>query len=123
MNRTELENILPHRPPMLLLDESEVVDGEAHGRLAIHGDEFFLQGHFPNNPIVPGVMQCEMLAQNCCVLIAGKMEGSGKTPLYTGLQEFHPPGGHHRPHLPPDTRARSLLLRGGRGICQRSPLL
>ena len=54
MNRTELEKILPHRPPMLLLDESEVVDGEAHGRLAIHGDEFFLQGHFPNNPIVPG---------------------------------------------------------------------
>lgn len=87
MNRTELEKILPHRPPMLLLDESEVVDGEAHGRLAIHGDEFFLQGHFPNNPIVPGVIQCEMLAQNCCVLIAGKMEGTGKTPLYTGLDK------------------------------------
>ena len=39
MNRNELEKILPHRPPMLLLDESEVVDGETHGRLTIHGDE------------------------------------------------------------------------------------
>ncbi len=88
MNRDELERILPHRPPMLLLDESEVVGGEAHGRIAIRGDEFFLQGHFPNNPIVPGVIQCEMLAQNCCVLIADQMtDTQGKTPLYTGLDK------------------------------------
>ena len=53
MNRTELEAILPHRAPMLLLDEAEVIDGEAHGRIAITGDEFFVQGHFPGNPVVP----------------------------------------------------------------------
>ena len=43
----------------------------------------FLQGHFPGNPVVPGVIQCEMLAQSACVLLLGKAEGM--TPLYTGL--------------------------------------
>ena len=52
MNKEELKGLLPHREPMLLLDEAEVVDGEAHGKITITGDEFFVQGHFPGNPIV-----------------------------------------------------------------------
>ena len=40
MKRDELKKILPHREPMLLLDEAEVVDGVAHGRITITGDEF-----------------------------------------------------------------------------------
>ncbi len=87
MNRSELEKLLPHRAPMLLLDETEVVGDEAHGRLAITGDEFFVQGHFPNNPVVPGVMLCEMLAQNCCVLMAADPAARGATPYYTSLDK------------------------------------
>lgn len=84
MNREEIMNILPHREHMLLLDEVENRDGNAVGRYTVRGDEFFLQGHFPGNPIVPGVILCEILAQSACILLADAMSG-GKTPVYTGL--------------------------------------
>lgn len=85
MNREEIKQILPHREPMLLVDEVELVDGKARGKYHVRGDEYFLQGHFPGNPVVPGVIQCEMLAQSACVLLAGA--AAGKTPLYTGLDK------------------------------------
>lgn len=87
MNREELKNLLPHREPMLLLDEAEVVDDEARGRITISGEEYFLQGHFPGNPVVPGVILCEMLAQNCCVLLAGDDAARGATPFYATLDK------------------------------------
>ena len=88
MERDELKKILPHREPMLLLDEAEVVDGVAHGRITITGDEFFVQGHFPGNPVVPGVILCEMLAQNCCVLMGDGLSGQENvTPFYTSLDK------------------------------------
>ena len=83
MNREEIKQLLPHREPMLLLDEVELSeDGAAIGKYTVRGDEFFLQGHFPGNPIVPGVIQCEMIAQTAVVLIP---DSKGSTPLYTGL--------------------------------------
>ena len=84
MNQEELKRILPHRDNMLLLDRVEQEEDTAHGYLTITGDEWFLKGHFPGNPIVPGVILCEILAQSVCVLLAGEME-EGKTPMYTGL--------------------------------------
>lgn len=84
MNREEIKKILPHRDDMLLLDEVENIDGKAVGCYKIRGDEFFLNGHFPGNPIVPGVILCEILAQSACVLMQDAMS-EGKLPVYTGL--------------------------------------
>ena len=86
MNREELKEILPHREPMLLIDEAErQEDGTAIGRYTVRGDEFFLQGHFPGMPVVPGVIQCEMMAQICCVMVADLVKG--KKTFYTGLDK------------------------------------
>ena len=84
MNRQEIMNLLPHRDEMLLLDEVENHDGTAIGHYRVRGDEFFLKGHFPGNPIVPGVILCEMLAQSACILLEEEMS-EGKLPVYTGL--------------------------------------
>lgn len=84
MNREEIMKILPHREHMLLLDEVEEENGVAVGHYKVRGDEFFLQGHFPGNPIVPGVILCEILAQSACVLLQEAMD-EGKLPVYTGL--------------------------------------
>lgn len=84
MNQEELKKILPHRENMLLVQEAEVVDGVAHGKYAVRGDEWFLQGHFPGNPVVPGVILCEMMAQATCVLLAGGC-GQDVTPYFTSM--------------------------------------
>ena len=85
MKREELKNILPHRDNMLLLDEAEVIDGIACGKKKITGGEWFLKGHFPDNPVVPGVILCEILAQSVSVCLGGI--GDGKLPFFTGLDK------------------------------------
>lgn len=84
MNREEIMKVLPHRDDMLLLDELESKDGQAIGRYFVRGDEFFLKGHFPGKPIVPGVILCEILAQSAAVLMKGEIT-EGKLAVYTGL--------------------------------------
>lgn len=84
MNLEEIKQVLPHREPMLLVEEANLnEDGSSTGYYTVKGTEYFLQGHFPGNPIVPGVILCEMAAQSACILFAGEM--AGKTPVYTGI--------------------------------------
>lgn len=77
MNKEELKKLLPHREPMLLLDEAELVGDEAHGKITITATSTFCRG-ISGKPVVPGVIQCEMLAQNCCVLLMGDEEARGR---------------------------------------------
>ena len=84
MNREEIKNILPHREPMLLVDEAYTdEEGKSHGRYTVRGDEFFLQGHFPGTPVVPGVILCEMASQSACAMMADKL--GEKLPLFAGI--------------------------------------
>ena len=86
MNREEIKGLLPHREPMLLVDTLSMdQDGIAHGGYTVRGDEWFLQGHFPGNPVVPGVIQCEIMGQACALLLGDKLKGN--TAYYTGMDK------------------------------------
>ena len=85
MNQEEIKKILPHRDNMLLVEEAESVDeNTAKGRYTIKGDEFFLQGHFPGNPVVPGVILCEMMGQASCCLLTKMNNVKFRNPVKPG---------------------------------------
>ncbi len=84
MDLEEIKKYLPHREPMLLIEEAWIDDeGKGHAKYTIKEDEFFTRGHFPGNPIVPGVIQCEIMAQSCAILV--KDEIPGNMTLYAGI--------------------------------------
>jgi len=85
MDKSEIKKILPHREPMLLIDEAELKDGVSIAKYTVRGDEFFLQGHFPGNPVVPGVILCEMMAQSACLLVATSDDA---TPYFTSMNNI-----------------------------------
>ena len=111
MNKEEIKKILPHRDDMLLIDEAEIVDGKAHAKRKITGEEFFLRGHFPGNPVVPGVILCEILAQSTCVLLADTMDDS-VTPYFSGLNNVK----FKHPIKPGDTVETECEITRAKGV-------
>lgn len=86
MKREEIKTYIPHREPMLLVDEINIDENHvAHATYKVRGDEFFLQGHFPGFPVVPGVILCEIMAQSCSLLVGDFLKG--KIPFYAGIDK------------------------------------
>ena len=86
LNKEDIKKFLPHREPMLLIEEAFIDEkGLAHSKYTIKEDEFFTRGHFPGNPVVPGVILCEIMAQSCAILV--KDEIPGHITLYAGLDK------------------------------------
>ena len=85
MNRDEIKTILPHRDSMLLLDQLDREGEIAHGQYRVKGDEWFLQGHFPDAPVVPGVILCEILAQSAGILMQDSLT-EDTIPMYTSMK-------------------------------------
>jgi 3-hydroxyacyl-[acyl-carrier-protein] dehydratase len=88
MSRSEIEAAIPHRPPMLLLDEIVHRGPDSITcRKAFREDEFFFQGHYPRQPIVPGVILCESAMQAGAVLLSQSLRDMPGVPVATRLND------------------------------------
>ena len=85
MKKDEIQNIIPHRPPFLFVDEVlEMNDTKIVAKRDIRADEYFFSGHFPDEPIMPGVLIVEALAQTGGIMLLRKHKGA--IPLFMGIE-------------------------------------
>ncbi len=87
---TEIEALIPHRWPILLVDRIIEYDADARRIVGIKGvtaTEWFFQGHFPGLPVMPGVFQVEALAQTMAVYVAKQPGFGDRIGLFAGIEE------------------------------------
>ena len=122
MNKSEIMELIPHRDPFLLIDELEELEpGKRVGASKNKPpDEFWFQGHFPDYPVVPGVLMVEMMAQAGCAAMLALPENKGKIGFFGGIKEAR-----FRRQVVPGDRLRIeveiIKVKGpvgyGKGIC------
>ena len=90
LNKEEIKKIIPQREPFLMIDEvEEYQPGEkATAYKNVKEEEWYFQGHFPGNPIMPGVLITESLAQTGAVAILSLEGNKGKNALFGGIDKM-----------------------------------
>jgi 3-hydroxyacyl-[acyl-carrier-protein] dehydratase len=81
--------LLPHRPPFRFVDAVDAFEPgvSIRARYAVTGEEPFFAGHFPGNPVFPGVLQLEALAQAGAIVVLADDRYAGKLPLFGGVEK------------------------------------
>jgi 3-hydroxyacyl-[acyl-carrier-protein] dehydratase len=109
-------DLLPHRPPMRLVEEiADLVPGKsARGIRVAHPDDWYFQGHFPGDPVVPAIVLIELLAQTGGLAAASDEHAATPAPMLrvAAIGPFKFPGGA-RPRQVLDARARVVGRLGG----------
>jgi 3-hydroxyacyl-[acyl-carrier-protein] dehydratase len=113
----EIQEIIPHRYPFLMVDRIlEVVSGEkAVGIKNVSMNEPFFQGHFPGNPVMPGVLIVEAMAQVGAVALLSRDEFKGKLVLFRGIDKLR----FREVVRPGDTLTIEVALTGLKGVVGR----
>ena len=90
LNKKEIKRIIPQREPFLMIDEIEdYIPGEsATAYKNVDASEWYFKGHFPENPIMPGVLIVESLAQTGAVAILSLEENKGRNALFGGIDKM-----------------------------------
>lgn len=88
LNTKQIMEIIPHRQPFLLIDTIEELEAgkRAVGKKCVSFNEPYFAGHFPNEPVMPGVLIIEAMAQAGAVAILSKPGQEGKTAYFAGIQ-------------------------------------
>lgn len=113
MNIEEIKRCLPHRYPFLLVDRVlELEEDRIVALKNVTANEEFFNGHFPDKPLMPGVLQIEALAQTGCILmLMRKVEDPDKTLIvFSGIQKAR----FRRPVVPGDQLRMEVELAGQR---------
>jgi len=89
LTKKDIEGIIPHRDPFLLVDEiTDIEPGKTiKGVKYVNGEEYYFKGHFPGNPIMPGVLQVETIAQVGAVAVLMLPENKNKLMLFAGIDK------------------------------------